>query len=118
MSTLRQIEANRRNATKSTGPTSATGKAASSMNALKTGIHAKSLVLPSEKLADLELLIAEYYQRHHPASPHRRASAEACRCSDALRSVSRGLDGSRYNGGGWCSAARASGRSKFRILPS
>ena len=48
MSTLRQIEANRRNAQKSTGPTSVTGKAVSSMNSLKTGIHAKSLVLPSE----------------------------------------------------------------------
>ena len=73
MSTLRQIEANRRNAQKSTGPTSVTGKAASSMNALKTGIHAKSLVLPTEKLADLELLIDEYYQHHHPASPEARA---------------------------------------------
>src|ERR1022692_1511108 len=73
MSTLRQIEANRRNSQKSTGPTSVTGKAASSMNALKTGIHAKSLVLPSEKLADLELLIEEYYQRPRPASPEARA---------------------------------------------
>src|ERR1035441_7441650 len=73
MSTLRQIEANRRNAQKSTGPTSVTGKAASSMNALKTGIHAKSLVLPSEKLADLELLIDEYYQHHHPTTPEARA---------------------------------------------
>ena len=72
MSTLRQIEANRRNAQKSTGPTSVTGKAASSMNALKSGIHAKSLVLPSEKLADLEQLIDNYYQRHNPDSP------EAC----------------------------------------
>src|ERR1035438_1065664 len=73
MSTLRQIEANRRNAQKSTGPTPVTGKAASSMNALKTGIHAKSLVLPSEKLADLELLIDEYYQHRLPASPEARA---------------------------------------------
>ena len=72
MSTLRQIEANRRNAQKSTGPTSVTGKAASSMNALKSGIHAKSLVLPSEKLADLEQLIDDYYRRHQPDSP------EAC----------------------------------------
>ena len=72
MSTLRQIEANRRNAQKSTGPTSVTGKAASSMNALKTGIHAKSLVLPSENPAELEQLIDEYYQQprpHHPRSP-------------------------------------------------
>ena len=72
MSTIRQIEANRRNSEKSTGPTSVTGKAVASMNALKTGIHAKSLVLPSEKLADLEQLIDEHYQRHHPASPEAR----------------------------------------------
>jgi hypothetical protein len=73
MSSQRQIEANRRNAQKSTGPTSVTGKAASSMNALKTGIHAKSLLLPSEKLADLEQLIDEYYQSHNPATPEARS---------------------------------------------
>ncbi len=72
MSSLRQIEANRRNALKSTGPTSVAGKAASSMNGLKTGIHAKSLILPSEKLADLEQLIEEYYDHHQPASPEAR----------------------------------------------
>ena len=73
MSSQRQIEANRRNAQKSTGPTSVTGKAASSMNALKTGIYAKSLVLPSEKLADLEQLIDEYYQSHNPTTPEARS---------------------------------------------
>src|ERR1035437_803999 len=72
MSTVRQIEANRRNSEKSTGPTSVTGKAVSSMNALKTGIHAKSLVLPSEKLADLEQLIDEHYHLNHPAPPEAR----------------------------------------------
>jgi hypothetical protein len=73
MASQRQIEANRRNAQKSTGPTSATGKAASSMNALKTGIHAKSLLLPSEKIADLEQLIEEYYNSHNPTTPETRA---------------------------------------------
>src|SRR5580765_8856436 len=73
MSSQRQIEANRRNAQKSTGPTSVTGKAVSSMNALKTGIYAKSLVLPSEKLADLEQLIDEYYESHNPATPEARS---------------------------------------------
>jgi hypothetical protein len=73
MSSQRQIEANRRNAQKSTGPTSVTGKAVSSMNALKTGIHAKSLLLPSEKLADLEQLIEEYYNCHQPATPEARS---------------------------------------------
>ena len=72
MSSQRQIEANRRNSQKSTGPTSATGKAASSMNAFKSGIHAKSLVLPTEKLADLEQLIEDYYHRHDPVSPEAR----------------------------------------------
>src|ERR1022692_335662 len=73
MSTLCQIEANRRNAHKSTGPTSVTGKATSSMNAFKTGIHAKSLVLPSENRDDLDQLIADYYLHHQPASPDARA---------------------------------------------
>ncbi len=73
MSSLRQIEANRLNALKSTGPTSEAGKAASSMNAFKTGLHAKSLVLPSEKVADLKLLIHEYYGTHSPKSPEARA---------------------------------------------
>jgi hypothetical protein len=73
MSTLRQIEANRRNAQKSTGPTSVTGKAVSSMNALKTGIHAESLVLPTENLVELDQLIEDYYQHHHPATPDTRS---------------------------------------------
>ena len=86
MSTLRQIEANRRNAQKSTGPTSVTGKAVASMNALQTGIHAKSLVLPSEKLADLEQLIDEYYQRHRPNSPEARLFVdELIHCEWTLR---------------------------------
>ena len=73
MASKKQLEANRRNALKSTGPTSAAGKAASSMNALKTGLHAKSLVLPSEKAADLQQLIDDYYQPHAPRSPEARA---------------------------------------------
>jgi hypothetical protein len=86
MSTQRQIEANRRNAQKSTGPTSVTGRAASSMNALKSGIHAKSLVLPSEKLADLEQLIDEYYKRHQPAAPEARLYLdEVIHCEWLLR---------------------------------
>ena len=85
MSSQRQIEANRRNAQKSTGPTSATGKAVSSMNALKTGIYAKSLVLPSEKLADLEQLIDEYYQSHNPATPEARSLVDDLIYSEWLK---------------------------------
>jgi hypothetical protein len=38
----------------------------------KTGLHAKSLVIFSENIADLEELIAEYYQRHVPTTPEAR----------------------------------------------
>ena len=86
MSTIRQIAANRRNALKSTGPTSVAGKAASSMNALKTGIDAKALVLPCEKLADLQQLIEDYYQQHRPASPDARGFVDdLIRCEWTLR---------------------------------
>ncbi len=86
MSTLRQIEANRRNAQKSTGPTSVTGKAASSMNALKTGIHAKSLVLPSENPAELDELVEDSYRSFHPTTPEARSLVdEFIYCEWSLR---------------------------------
>src|SRR3954454_4116064 len=86
MSSQRQIEANRRNAQRSTGPTSVAGKAASSMNALKSGIHAKSLLLPSEKLDELEQLIDDYYRSHNPDSPEARFHLdEVIHCEWLLR---------------------------------
>ena len=86
MPTLRQIQANQRNAKKSTGPASVTGKAASSLNALKTGIHAQSLVLPSEKSADLLQLTAGYYHQFQPATPEARALVDdLIRCEWLLR---------------------------------
>ena len=69
MPSEKQLAANRHNALKSTGPTSAAGKAASCMNALKTGIHAKSVIIPGEKAADLQQLIDEYYDAYQPATP-------------------------------------------------
>jgi len=68
----RQIAANRLNAQKSTGPRSAEGKAVARMNALKTGIHAQSLIIYGEKAEDLETLAAEYYDHHQPATPQER----------------------------------------------
>jgi len=72
MATIHQIEANRLNSKKSTGPRSTTDKAASSRNALKSGIDAKSLVIRGEKPADLQALIAEYLDRFQPATPEER----------------------------------------------
>jgi hypothetical protein len=42
------------------------------MNALKTGIYSKSLIIPGEDHAQLDALTAEYYQRFQPAFPEHR----------------------------------------------
>ncbi len=48
MSSAKKIEANRRNAQKSSGPKSDEGKSRSRLNALKHGMRANLLVLPGE----------------------------------------------------------------------
>ena len=72
MSTIHQIEANRLNARKSTGPRSADGKAAASRTALKSGIDAQSEIIRGEKPEDLNALTAEYLDRFLPATPEER----------------------------------------------
>ena len=52
MPTEAQINANRLNAQKSTGPTSPEGKARSALNALKSGIDAWSHIIPGEDPAE------------------------------------------------------------------
>jgi hypothetical protein len=66
MATQNQIEANRRNAEHSTGPRTPEGKAASSMNALQSGIHAESSVIPGEDAAALAALTERFYQDCRP----------------------------------------------------
>lgn len=53
MSTQQQIDANRRNAKKSTGPRTAGGRKRSRMNALKHGMAAEEVVMPGEDPAEL-----------------------------------------------------------------
>jgi hypothetical protein len=72
MASQKQTEANRLNSQKSTGPRSPEGKAASRMNALKSGIDAKSQVIRGEKAANLETLKTEYHDRFHPTTPEQR----------------------------------------------
>src|SRR4051812_37666457 len=66
MATDRQFAANRVNALKSTGPRTPEGKAASSANALKSGIYAKDAVIPGEDPARLEALRDSLYRTHRP----------------------------------------------------
>ena len=54
MTSIRQIEANRRNAEKSTGPRTEAGKQRSSLNALRHGLTAETVVLPLEDEEDYQ----------------------------------------------------------------
>ena len=85
MPSLKQIEANRRNAQKSTGPRTPEGKAVSSRNALKSGIHAEAECLYSEKPEDLEALTAEYIARFQPVTPEERFYVDTLIRNDWLR---------------------------------
>jgi hypothetical protein len=66
MATLKQIAANRRNALKSTGPTSQEGKKQSRRNALKHGLAGSGLVLPHEDSMAVEQRIAEWHSSLKP----------------------------------------------------
>ena len=67
MATQAQIDANRRNSQKSTGPRTPEGKAAVSRNALKHGFRSQDVVLPGEDPdGDFSLLLEELNAEWQP----------------------------------------------------
>ena len=74
MSTQKQREANLRNAQLSCGPTTPTGKAASSQNSLKYGIFASDLTLldDPETAEHIQSKLTEYCDYFQPANPLER----------------------------------------------
>lgn len=72
MPTQSQIDANRRNAAKSTGPRTEAGRQNSRWNALKSGLHAQSLVLPCEDRAEYDQLQADLTAEHQPSTRSQR----------------------------------------------
>jgi hypothetical protein len=69
MATLTQIDANRRNAQKSTGPKTFEGRAAVRFNGLPHGLTAETLVLAGESQTDFESLLASFEAEHDPSTP-------------------------------------------------
>ena len=66
MTSIKQTEANRRNAQKSTGPRTPEGKAAVRLNALRHGLCARSAVLPAENAEEFEQLCADLETEWQP----------------------------------------------------
>jgi len=64
---VRQIEANRKNALHSTGPTTPEGKQASRLNALRHGLRSKEVIIPGqENPAELEAILRELCEDWKP----------------------------------------------------
>jgi len=73
MSSQQQIDANRLNAQKSTGPSTPEGRAAVSLNGLKYGLYAQTLILPGEDPAEFDALLDRFHAEHQPATPTEEA---------------------------------------------
>ena len=67
MASPAQIEANRLNALKSTGPRTAEGKDASRRNAIKHGLAAETLILPDEEAEAVAHRVAEWSSSLNPS---------------------------------------------------
>ena len=68
MASQKQIDANRRNAQKSTGPVTELGKATAKFNALKHGMSARTAVLPYEDAQSYAELRAAFHDTYKPAN--------------------------------------------------
>lgn len=68
MATQKQIAANQRNAQKSTGPSSAAGKAASSRNALKHGVLSQRAVADHEDRQAYDSLLRQLIDEYSPVT--------------------------------------------------
>ena len=90
MTSILQIEANRRNAALSTGPKTESGKRAIRMNALRHGLTAQHVTLFDEKLEHFQAFHTELFRALKPKGPVERQLAErAVLCAWRLRRIYR-----------------------------
>ncbi len=76
MTTERQIEANRENSRKSTGPRTATGKAAVRLNAVTHGLTAQQVILGDEAPDEYEAFRAHWLEDLTPRGAREEGLAE------------------------------------------
>jgi hypothetical protein len=72
MSTAAQIAANQKNSQLSTGPTSEAGKAKSSLNAVKSGLTGRTVLLPGDDAALYEAHLSHFIKHHEPVGDNER----------------------------------------------
>ncbi|MDR3619114.1 MAG: hypothetical protein P4L85_07165 [Paludisphaera borealis] len=92
MATDAQIQANRANAKRSSGPKTDDGKARSRLNALKHGLRASTVnpVLPHEDPAELEAKIQDWIDDYQPTNAiERELVSRAARISWSLDRAER-----------------------------
>src|SRR3974390_1063713 len=77
MSSPAQAAASRINGALSHGPTSESGKATSSLNALKTGLTGRTVLLPSEDAALYEAHLARFRQLYRPVGDQELALVQS-----------------------------------------
>jgi hypothetical protein len=67
-----QLAANRANAQRSTGPSTAEGRAHSSLNALKTGLTGRTVLLPSDDAEQYRELVRRLFTEYNPTDDKER----------------------------------------------
>jgi hypothetical protein len=97
MATPAQINANRANAQKSTGPRSAEGKSVARFNALKHGIDAASIVIPGEDPADYDALANHYLHEFRPQSASESFHVDTMLRADWQKRRLQGVEADLYH---------------------
>jgi len=77
MSTHAQIQANRVNGQLSTGPKTPEGKAKSSLNAVKTGLTGRTVLLPSDDAAAYQKHVQRFFDQYKPAGDEESALTQS-----------------------------------------
>jgi hypothetical protein len=97
MASLAQIEANRRNSQKSTGPCTEAGKLKCSQNAFKSGIYAEAPLVTGENPDELDDLARAYRDTWRPAHPDEEALVETLIHTDWLTRRMRRVETQYWN---------------------
>src|SRR5438270_10058190 len=82
MSSEAQLAANRQNSQMSTGPKTEAGKAKSSLNAVKTGLTGRTVLLPSDDAVAYEAHVARFVAEHQPTNEKEQALVESLADTD------------------------------------